>query len=263
MARFCPLFSGSSGNAMYFGGGGGGILIDVGMSAKKTARALQDMEIDPAGLGGILITHEHVDHVRGLRVFASRYRLKVYASAGTLGALEEQNLLCPGIEAAVIPAGGIELAGMYITPFHTSHDCREGFGYSIRMSDGRTAALATDLGYISEEVRAAVYGHDLVVIESNHDVRMLENGRYPYPLKRRILSPKGHLSNEGCACELPALLQSGATRFVLAHLSRENNLPGLAYQTALAELKMAGGREFRDFELWVAPREAPSGVTIF
>ena len=264
MARFFPLFSGSSGNAVYFGSGTGGILIDVGMSARKTAQALERVGVDPAQLGGIFVTHEHIDHVRGLRVFAQKYRLPIYASAGTLAALVDEQLVDASAELCVLPPQGIETAGgVTVQPFHTSHDCREAFGFRINLPDGRTAALATDLGYYSDEVAEALHGRDLVMLESNHDVRMLQNGSYPYPLKRRILSDIGHLSNECCAKALPQLVQSGSTRFVLGHLSKENNIPELAYQTSLAELHMHGMRVGIDFELSVAPRENNGGMMIF
>lgn len=249
---------------MYFGSGDGGILIDIGMSAKKTAAALQNAGIAPESLGGIFITHEHIDHVSGLRVFLKRYPIPVYASAGTCSALREQGLLPEGAELNVLGAAGTQAAGIQVRPFHTSHDCREGYGYVMSMPDGRTAALSTDLGYLSEEVLDAVSGCDLVVMESNHDVRMLQNGSYPYPLKRRILSDIGHLSNESCAGILPELIRTGSTRFVLAHLSRENNLPELALATSRAELQLHGMRENLDYSLAVAPRENHSGhISIF
>ena len=249
---------------MYFGSGDGGILIDIGMSAKKTAAALQSAGIAPESLGGIFITHEHIDHVSGLRVFLKRYPIPVYASAGTCSALWEQGLLPESAELNVLGAAGTQAAGIQVRPFHTSHDCREGYGYVMSMPDGRTAALSTDLGYLSEEVLDAVSGCDLVVMESNHDVRMLQNGSYPYPLKRRILSDIGHLSNESCAGILPELIRTGSTRFVLAHLSRENNLPELALATSRAELQLHGMRENLDYSLAVAPRENHSGhISIF
>lgn len=263
MARFCPLFSGSSGNAMYFGSGGHGFLIDAGMSAKKIEAALLAIEVDVQRLSGIFITHEHIDHVRGLKALASRYRLKVFATRGTLAALEEQGQIAPGMDVRPVFSGGVELDGMEIFPFRTSHDCRESCGYRIHTTDGRTAALATDLGVVDQTVQNAIRGCDLIVLESNHDVGMLKNGRYPYPTKRRILSDLGHLSNESCSGELPDLVRAGATRLVLAHLSKENNLPELAVQASLAELAMAGMRQGTDFQLTVAPRENNRGIMLF
>lgn len=154
-------------------------------------------------------------------------------------------------------------AGMEIQPFATSHDSRESLGFRITLPDGRGWRWRPTPGVMTDTVRAALSGCDLVHIESNHDVRMLENGPYPYYLKRRILADTGHLSNDACAAELTALAQNGTTRFVLAHLSRENNLPEIAYMTAQAALCGAGMQENIDFLLQVAPRGAEAPVTLF
>lgn len=151
---------------------------------------------------------------------------------------------------------------MYVLPFHTSHDSRESLGFRIHMADGRTLAVATDTGCMTDAIRGALVGCDLVLLESNHDVRMLENGPYPYVLKRRILGERGHLSNDCCAAELPFLAQNGSTRFVLGHLSRENNFPDLAYGTARAALDRAGLHEGKDYLLTVAPRNADAPVMV-
>lgn len=262
MARFCPLFSGSSGNSYYIGSAREGILVDVGRSAKQVADMLGACNIDISSIRAIFVTHEHSDHVAGLRVFASRHHVPVYASAGTLDALKTMGCLNEKIVSSVIDSSGTECAGMRITPFPISHDSAECVGYRIETPDGRKIALSTDLGYLSEEVRHNLAGSDMVVLESNHDVRMLENGPYPYVLKRRILSDTGHLSNDACASELDSLVRSGSTRFVLAHLSRENNTPDLAFQTSLCSLKMSGMRQGKDFELFVAPRENVEARTI-
>jgi phosphoribosyl 1,2-cyclic phosphodiesterase len=262
MARFCPLFSGSSGNSYYIGSARDGILIDVGRSAKQVTDMLGTCGIDIAAIRAIFITHEHTDHISGLRVFASRHHVPVYASRGTFAALEAMGCLNDKFEPSVIDSKGVECAGMMLTPFSISHDSAECIGYRIETSDGRKIALATDLGYLSDEVRNNLFGSDMVVLESNHDVGMLENGPYPYHLKRRILSKTGHLSNDACASELDSLVRSGATRFILAHLSRENNTPDLAFQTALCALKMSGMKQGKDFELFVAPRENTDGRTI-
>lgn len=255
MARLCPLFSGSSGNSFYIGSREEGILIDAGRSAKQITEMLDACGIPVKAVRAVFVTHEHVDHVQGLRVFTTKNHLKVFSSRGTIEALQQGGYLTPKQEAFVIESGGVECAGMYIKPFHTSHDCAEGVGYRVTTSDGRTVTFSTDLGYISETVQNELCGSDLVVLESNHDVRMLQNGRYPYYLKRRILSDTGHLSNAVCANQLPELAAKGTTRFMLAHLSRENNTPDLAYQTAVCALEMAGLKQGLDFELAVAPRE--------
>lgn len=262
MAKLCPLFSGSSGNSYYLGAAGGGILIDAGRSAKQLELAMRANGLEMTGVQAIFITHEHSDHIQGVRVLASRYQIPVYSSQGTLIAMEEAGALNGKFPAGVIGWEGMEAAGMRVVPFATSHDSRESVGYVIHTPEGRKVAVATDLGYLSETVFEAVCGSDVAVIESNHDVRMLQNGFYPYYLKRRILSQRGHLSNEDCAGELPAFAQSGTTRFVLAHLSQENNVPELAYQTALCALTSCGMKQGIDFELMVAPRENTGGKTI-
>ena len=258
MARFCPLFSGSSGNCLYIGTGNGGILVDAGVSARRIEKALVDREIDPRTIRGIFVTHEHADHTAGLRVFCKRYGTAVYASAGT-----RQALLEDGTVADCRLWNEADLGDMTIAAFHTAHDSRESTGFCVQLSDDRRVGVATDLGVMTDEVRQALRGCDLIHIESNHDVRMLENGPYPYPLKRRILSDRGHLSNEACAAELPALISAGTTRVSLGHLSRENNLPMLAHATAIAGLTAAGARESADYLLWVAPPENNGAVCIF
>lgn len=262
MARFCPLFSGSSGNCTYIGTPAGGILIDAGVSAKRIETALRDRDIDPHSIRSVFITHEHSDHISGLRVLVKRYGYHVYASAGTLDAMAEMRSLEPAARCTVMPEQGVEAAGMYVAAFHTSHDSRESLGYRVRTGDDRSLAVATDMGCMTDEVRQALLGCDLVEIESNHDIRMLENGPYPYYLKRRILADTGHLSNESCASELLRLAQSGVTRFFLAHLSKENNLPQIAYVTAQQALCGAGLREQVDFILRVAPRNAEEPLMI-
>lgn len=262
MARFCPLFSGSSGNSYYIGSAKEGILIDVGRSAKQITGMLQNCGIELSAVRAIFITHEHSDHVSGLRVFASRNHIPVYASEGTVSALTTMKCLNEKIEYHNIPASGMEAAGMKITPFPLSHDAAECVGYRIETEDDRKISLSTDLGILSDDVRDNLSGADMVVLESNHDVGMLCNGPYPYPLKRRILSSKGHLSNADCSAELSGFVKQGATRFVLVHLSKENNTPDLAYQTSLCSLQMAGMKQGKDFELYVAPRDNLEGRTI-
>lgn len=263
MARFCPLFSGSSGNCYLVGSGKDNILIDIGKNAKTIERALTDLHISIDSIRAIFITHEHTDHIAGLSVFASRYKIDVYASAGTLQALEEKGCLNGKFECKVIDSKGAGAGDMHIIPFSTPHDSRESIGYKIFTPDGRVVAVATDLGEMTDEVRSCLAGSDLVVLESNHDTRMLENGSYPYYLKRRIASPTGHLCNGQCAHELPFLAQSGTTRFFLAHLSRENNHPDLAFQTALCALTSINLKQGVDFELFVAPPSNPKRVTVF
>lgn len=263
MARFSALYSSSKGNCIFIGGSGGSILIDAGVSAKKIEYALDEIDEQASSVRAIFVTHEHSDHIGGLRAFAGRYGIKVFSSEGTLSALDKGGHLNGKFETDVIGKSGAEAAGMEIVPFRTCHDCREGFGYVITTPDGRKIAVATDLGHYSNEIKTAISGCDLVLIESNYDKRMLMNGPYPYSLKCRITSGEGHLSNDECAMAASELVNSGTTRFVLGHISAENNLPELAYNASLNALCTAGGRLGSDFTLDVAPRLSPMKKLIF
>ena len=252
MARFCPLFSGSSGNSLLLEASGARILIDAGKNAKQLELALNAVSVEPSEIQAVFVTHEHTDHISALRVFCSRYHTPVYASRGTLRELVSMGICNGQFPVHEIDESGKTLSDLKITPFATSHDAAESFGYTIETADDRKLSIATDLGVMTETVRQALRGSDLILIESNHDVHMLQSGGYPYPLKRRILSETGHLSNECCADELCGFMELGTTRFILAHLSRENNMPRLAYQTALNALTEKGGREGLDFLMQVA-----------
>ncbi len=255
MTRLYPLFSGSSGNCYYLGTAENGVLIDAGRSARQIENALREHELSPDRIRAVFITHEHSDHIQGLRVFASRWGMPVYASGGTIRAMEQKNYLNEKVHIAPVTVQGMETDDVRIKPFPVSHDCAEGFGYVIETPDGRKTAFATDTGKVTEEMAAALKGCDTVVIESNHDVRMLESGGYSYILKKRILSDIGHLSNDTCASQLTELVRTGTTRLLLAHLSRENNIPALAEQTALCELQVNGMKRNQDYILNVVPEQ--------
>ncbi len=258
MAMVCPLYSGSSGNSTFVGNSDGGILVDVGVSCKAVKTGLECIGQSIEHIRAIFITHEHIDHIRGLKVLLKHFKIPLFASAGTLDFLDENNCLPPNCELSVISSEGQYIDGMHITPFHTPHDAAESMGFSITTSSGRRICIATDLGFVTEEVRQNLLGSDLVVLESNYDKRMLECGGYPYYLKRRILGQTGHLSNDHCAEELCYLANNGTTRFFLAHLSRENNVPELALETAKAQLSSGGFELGSDYLLEVASRSAPS-----
>lgn len=258
MARFCPLFSGSQGNSTYIGCSGSGILIDAGVSGRSVLSKLAERNIRPEEIRALFITHEHTDHIAGLHAVAAKLHLPVYASGQTLAALENLGRL-KGLDTHEIGDTQVEIDGLIVSRFPTPHDCDGSSGFVVQSPDGRKMAVATDMGCLTSEIRQALLGCDLVMIESNHDVMMLENGTYPYPLKRRILSDTGHLSNARCADFLPELVASGTTRLVLAHLSRENNHPSVAIETARATLTAGGFQEEKDYLLSVAP---PSGGKI-
>ena len=263
MARFCSLFSSSSGNCTYIGSSSDGILIDAGVSAKRIKQALTDRQLDPSALRAIFVTHEHVDHIRGIRVLASQFNVPVYATAGTLRGMDEAGVLNGKFPYNEIPESGLACGDLFIKPFQTPHDSYESCGYRITLPDGRKAAVATDIGHMTNEIMNNLIGCELVMLESNHDVGMLQNGMYPYYLKRRILSDTGHLSNEACSTAAAQLIERGTTRLFLGHLSTENNIPELAYQTSLAAIGETGARIDSDYLLTVNPKENYEDIVRF
>lgn len=258
MAIVCPLFSSSSGNATYIGYGGSGILIDAGVTAKRLSDALASIEVDPARLCGVFVTHEHSDHVKGLRVFCKKHHLPVYCSEKTADAIVSSGAL---EETGIITTfeNSVEVGGFTVRRFCTSHDCAGSSGYFVTTPDGKKVAVCTDLGYVSEEVEYALKGADLAIVESNHDITLLQNGPYPPSLKRRILSDKGHLSNHRCAELIAKLAKDGTSRFVLAHISRDNNTPDTAVECTRTRLALCGLESGQDYLLEAA---APEGNRI-
>lgn len=256
MYQFCTLYSGSSGNAAYLGDPHEGILVDIGKNAKQTELSLSRLGLDPTAVKAIFLTHEHTDHIAGLRVFCKRYHIPVYGSLGTLEYLDEHGHLNGDFPVFQI-TDYADIGDFHVDCFHTLHDAAEPLGYAVTLPDGTKVAVSTDLGVVTEEVRQAVLGAKTILLESNHDVNMLNNGPYPYPLKRRILSERGHLSNDSAAEMAVSLLESGTTQIILGHLSSSNNVPELAWQTTAASLQGVGaalGSEGADIRLDVAPR---------
>lgn len=253
MAKICNLFSGSSGNCTYISSGGEAILVDAGMSCKQIVTALQERMLDIEEVKAIFITHAHNDHIKGLRVLLNKYNIPVYASRETLGYLIMENTFKSDCKYFDVETDPLFDLNMDVKFFRTSHDCEGSGGYTVTFQNGEKLALFTDLGYVSDELRCAMLGAKTVMIESNHDVGMLQNGMYPFATKQRILSDQGHLSNVSCAVELPSLIKNGATQIILAHLSRENNTPDLAEVTAKSVLMENGAKDGIDYSLYVAP----------
>ncbi len=261
MSKIYPLFSGSSGNSYFLGRKEEGILIDAGKSAKQLGLALQNCEIDPLAVKAILITHEHSDHVSGLRVFATKYNIPAFTSLGTIQALEKANVANGSFPIFEIEQD-LQVAGMSVKYFNTAHDCADSIGFRVKTPDGKILSFATDLGCLSDEVEENLADSSLVVIESNHDENMLKVGPYPYMLKRRILSDIGHLSNRVCAEFLTRLHKNYSRKFLLAHLSSENNTPQIAYETSVCAMSMEGLVKDEDYNLFVAPKQNIKGEAI-
>ncbi len=227
--------SGSSGNCLLLSGGDTNLLIDAGISMRRTEEALVQVGRRIDDIDGVLITHEHSDHISGLKMLLKYHRLPVYAPRTVANRLRG---MLPGIESClrVIPVGEeFDVRGFALRAFHTPHDTDESVGYRVRGE--AVFALATDMGCVTEEIIGGLLGADTVLIESNHDEQMLSYGRYPVYLKRRILSDHGHLSNEHCAQLARQLAESGTARIILGHLSRENNRPELALAASRAALE--------------------------
>lgn len=259
MTRFCTLFSGSAGNAVYLETERGSLLIDCGMSGKQIIDAMRLAELDPCGVRGILITHEHSDHVKGAGILSRKLNVPVYATEGTWQGMESCMGAIPEEHRILITAGeSFFLEELEIVPFSIPHDANDPVGYRI-YTPLASVAVATDLGYYADNVRDAVTGADVVLLESNHDPQMLsDNPNYPAVLKRRILGKKGHLSNESGAAAAVQLAGSGTRHLLLGHLSRENNTPDLAFRTVRAALEKEGAQVGGDVTLHVAGRQQVS-----
>ncbi len=261
MSRICPLFSGSTGNSTYIGTKNGGFLIDAGASMRAICAAIENAGGSYEEIKAIAVTHEHIDHIKGLRPFLNKTKAKLIASKETLETLIKQDKVPQKTEVLEIE-DKLEIDGIEFKRFATSHDCLGSSGYSLFLPDGKKVTVCTDLGVVTDEVRAAITGSDTLLIESNHDIEMLKKGPYPPVLKMRILSDKGHISNVACAAELKNLLKSGTTRFILGHLSQNNNTPLIAKTQAEASLIDMGAENGRDYLLSVAkPQE--NGVVVF
>lgn len=248
MAKLCPLFSGSEGNCTYISARNTGFLVDAGVSAKRILTAIDERGIDSEQIKGIFITHEHSDHINGLKVLLKRLNIPVFASAKTLETIAAKDALPQGCRVEAIE-NEADLCGIHIKRFATSHDCEGSGGYRFDLSGDLSVAVCTDTGIITPEIKQSLMGCRGVLIESNHDLKMLKNGPYPYELKLRVGSDMGHLSNNACAAFLPELLNTGTSRIILGHISQNNNRPDLAASCAQAALMDIGAKRDEDYLL--------------
>ncbi len=228
MARYISLYSGSSGNCSVVEENGKFILIDMGKSARLTNKALTELGLDIKNLQGILVSHEHTDHTAGLKVFLKNLRVPVYTGVATADYLTYHDLLPAHIDIYDADYSGFDIGDFHVKGFETPHDSVCCMGYRIATAKGRKMSIATDLGCVTEEIYNNLKNVDLAVVESNYDVHMLQDGPYPYYLKSRIASNRGHLSNDQSAQTTLRLIESGVNKIQLCHLSNNNNTPSLA-----------------------------------
>lgn len=255
---FSPLCSGSSGNASYLEAGGVRLLVDAGLPGKRMEQLLDMIDVSARSLDAILVTHEHSDHVSGVGVLSRKYDIPVYAAEAcwrslpaSLGAFAPRNV------RVFEPDQDFYLKQLCIHPFTIPHDSAHPVGYTF-VHDGKKLAIMTDIGHVSNTMLDAVAGADLILLEANHDVDMLKAGSYPYPLKMRILSSRGHLCNEDAGLVLQKLYARGVRNAILGHLSQENNTPELALVTVQSVLESAGLLE--SVFVTVADRFQPCGM---
>ena len=243
--RIVTFASGSTGNCCLVSDGGVNVLIDAGISARRIVQGLGVLGLAPQDVCGVLITHEHSDHISGLPVLVKRTGMRIFAPS-ELG--EVLKRVKPELSESIDyipPDGGLCVGDVRITAFPTPHDASASFGYRIEGSE--VFAFATDTGHISDELLEGLQGADTVVIEANHDKVMLKNGPYPPFLKQRVLSKHGHLSNDDCAKLACLLADSGTRQIILGHISQQNNTPEAA-ETAVSEA-LSG----RNVKIYTAP----------
>lgn len=229
----CILASGSRGNSIYISNGSTSVLVDAGLSGIEIERRLASQGLSPESLDAILVTHEHSDHVSGVGVMARRYDLPVHISSATLNASTAIGRINKVINFSC--GQPFRINDLEIHPFSISHDACDPSGFTIQ-SNGCKIGIATDLGIATAMVKTHLSGSSLLILEANHDPDMLETGPYPWPLKQRIRSRSGHLSNKDSATLLQELAHDKLQHIILAHLSEENNLPALAQKTVMEAL---------------------------
>lgn len=264
--ELCSIASGSSGNCICVGSDTCHLLVDAGISGKRIELGLNSIELKTEEMQGILITHEHIDHIAGLGVLARRYGLPMYATAGTIDAILHTGSVGKIDESLfheVHPEVDFTIGDLTIEPISISHDAADPVAYKFKQP-GKSMAVMTDLGKYDDNIIEKLQNLDVLLLEANHDVHMLQVGSYPYPLKQRILGDRGHLSNELSGRLLGQVLHDHFKAAVLGHLSKENNYAELAYETVRLEVTM-GDNPYQgdDFPMYVAKREEPSRMIRF
>ncbi len=259
--KICSIASGSSGNCIYVGSSQTNLLVDVGVSAKRIENGLKEIDILPDTLQGILITHEHSDHIAGLGIMARRYQIPIYTTYETAQAITKVKSIGEipkDLFHYIRPDEVFNINDITVDPFSTSHDASNPVCYTMQ-ADGQKIGIATDLGKFDDYIISKLDQSDVLLLEANHDINMLMVGKYPYYLKQRILGDRGHLSNDTCADLISRLVTNRLKHIILAHLSKENNYEELAYETVCCEL---ANRGYNLSNLSVAHRERISEMVM-
>lgn len=239
MTTIRTFASGSSGNAALLSCGETHLLIDMGISCRRICQSLAALHLTPEDLAGVLITHEHTDHIGGLATYIKKYRTPIFCTPAVSRQLAYRLAGVEPLLRAMELGESVSFGAVEAEILPTSHDCRESAAWHFTVPEGRVGYL-TDTGYIVEETGKRLLGADILVLESNHDVEMLRSGPYPYPLKKRILGEQGHLSNDAAAEFAVESVRAGTRAILLAHLSDENNTPQCALETVGSALREAG-----------------------
>lgn len=260
--ELCTIASGSSGNCIYIGTDKHKILVDAGISGKKITAGLEQIGVDPDEIQGVFITHEHSDHIKGAGIISRKYNWPIYATQGTWDVIlgeEKIGKVSPDNVRIVDKGKSMNFSGLQIMPYSIYHDAADPVGYTF-CYEQKKMSIATDLGHVDEIIIEELKNSHLILLESNHDVGMLQAGGYPYYLKQRILSENGHLSNELAAKALLGVYHENLEHVILGHLSRENNFPDLAYITTKNKLQSNGIEVGRDIQVSVANKDEVSQV---
>ena len=261
MFNFCSLYSGSSGNSLFVESENTKLLVDAGVSSKKIETALTNLEIDPSSINGILITHEHSDHVQGLGTFAKKFNLPVYVNQKTLDAMPNQKDKISEKNIKIIKnEEKFEIGDLKIKPFSIPHDAANPCGFNI-IHDNKKISIATDIGHMTNGIIKNLEDSIFIMLESNYDPEVLKFSKYPYILKNRIAGPTGHLPNEMAGKTIAHLLNSGLQQAILGHLSKESNFPELAYKTVIDEV-ISSNYDVNSLKLSVASRDIPGNKII-
>ena len=264
--RFTSIASGSSGNCTYIGSDNTHILIDAGVSKKRIEQGLNELELSLSDLDAIFVTHEHADHIAALHTILKKYDIPIYATNGTIEGIRNSDKKGEMTDSRFITVCAdkmVTVGDMMINPMTISHDANEPCGYRVFCGD-KKIGVATDLGCYTDYTVDCLRNCDALLLEANHDIRMLQTGPYPYQLKRRILGDTGHLSNEKSGELLCKLLNDKIKGIFLGHLSKENNLPELAFETVRVEIDMNDNPySSSDFPIMVAERSVLSPIISF